>query len=153
MTRSTLFKKEWKTLLNRFKSRAYRLGVLALVLFFLSSILFERHAARIGHKAWLISWAYADIFHPPEYDPNKVEFIARLKLYAELLQQPHTFRIVGSRPIGEECIVFSLEHFDSNEGTVQSKKAIWVRWKPWTMNNGEEILQEADARRLLSRRL
>ena len=137
----------------RFKSRAYRLGVLALVLFFLSSILLERHAARIGHKAWLVSWAYADIFHPPEYDPKKVEFIARLKLYADLLQEPHTFHIVGSRPIGEECIIFSLEHFDSNERAVQSKRAIWVRWKPWTMNNGEKILQEADARRLISRRL
>ena len=153
MTPSTSFIKGRKTFLQIFQSRISRLGVLVFALFFVSSILFEQHAAGIGHKAWLVSWAYADIFHPPEYDPKKVAFIARLKLHAELLQRPHTTRVVGLRPFGEECVIFTLEHFDPDEGIVQSKRTIWVRWKPWTMNNGEKILHEADARRLVNMRL
>lgn len=153
MTRNIFFNIEWKTLLYRFKSSAYRLGLLTFVLFFLSSILFERHAGVIGHKAWLISWAYADIFHPPEYDPKKVESMARVKLFDDLVHEPHNPQVVGARAFGEECIIFRLEYFDPEQGLVQSERAVWVHWKPWTMNNGYKILNEEDVKSLINHRL
>ena len=109
MTLSNSFIKKRKTLLQIFRNRLYRLGLSVFVLFLLSSILFSRHAAGVGHKAWLVSWAYADIFHPPTYDAEKVELIARLKLYAQF-HDPRTIQILDHRPFGEEAIVYTIQH-------------------------------------------
>jgi hypothetical protein len=51
-----------------------------------------------------MSWAYADIFHPPEYDAETVEIIARLNLYAQF-HDPRTIQILGHRPFGEEAVI------------------------------------------------
>ena len=115
----------------------------------LSSILFSRHAVGIGHKAWLVSWAYADIFHPPEYDAEKVEIIARLKLYAQF-HDPRTIQILTHRPFGEECVIYTIQHFKPDGSILQTEKLVWVHWKPWTMNNGTTILRESDARQLVN---
>ena len=151
MTLSNLIIKNRKTLLHIFKRRLYRLGILVFVLFLLSSILFSRHAAGIGHKAWLVSWAYADIFHPPEYDAEKVEVIARLKLYAQF-PDPRTIQILNHRPFGEECVIYTIQHLKPDGSKLQTENPIWVHWKPWTMNNGTTILHEADARQLVNAR-
>ena len=148
MTLNNLFIEGRKTLLHIFRSRFYRLGLSVFVLFLLSSILFSQHAAGIGHKAWLVSWAYADIFHPPEYDAEKVEMIARLKLYAQF-HDPRTIQILDHRPFGEEAIVYTVQHFKPDGSILQTEKIVWVHWKPWTMNNGETILRESDARQLV----
>lgn len=152
MTLNDLSTTNRKTLLHIFQSRLYRSGLSVFVLFFLSSILFSRHAAEIGHKAWLVSWAYADIFHPPEYDAERVEMIARLKLYAQF-HDPLTIEILEHRPFGEECVVYKIKHFKPDGSTLHTERPIWVHWKPWTMNNGSTILHEADARQLVNARL
>ncbi len=149
MTLSNSFIKKRKTLLQIFQNRLYRLGLSVFVLFLLSSILFSRHAAGVGHKAWLVSWAYADIFHPPTYDAEKVELIARLKLYAQF-HDPRTIQILDHRPFGEEAIVYTIQHRNPDGSILQTEKLVWVHWKPWTMNNGETILRESDARQLVN---
>lgn len=136
------------TLLSLFQRRT-RLSISLFILFFLSCTFFARHANTIGHKLWLVGWAYKDIFHPPEYDPVKVETIARMKLYAQF-HDPSIIRIVGHHPYGEECIVYTVEHFKSDGSTLQFTKKVRVHWKPWTMNNGEKILYESDARQLVN---
>ena len=136
-------------LLHIFQNRLYRLGLSVFVLFLLSSILFSHHAAGVGHKAWLVSWAYADIFHPPKYDAEKVELIARVKLYAQF-HDPRTIQILDHRPFGEEAIVYTIQHFKPDGSILQTEKLVWVHWKPWTMNNGETILRESDARQLVN---
>ena len=122
---------------------------MALSFFFLSSVLIARHAAAIGHKVWLVGWAYTDIFHPPKYDPEKVEHIARMKLYAQF-RDPSEVRILGHRPFGEECVIYKIETFDSDSRKRQQERIVWVHWKPWTMNNGTTILRESDARQLVN---
>ena len=151
MTLNNLFIEGRKTLLHFFRSRFYRLGLSVFVLFLLSSILFSQHAAGIGHKAWLVSWAYADIFHPPEYDAEKVEIIARLKLYAQF-HDPRTIQILDHRPFGEECVIYTIQHLKPDGSAFQTEIPVWVHWKPWTMNNGTTILHEADARQLVNAR-
>ena len=151
MTLSNSFIKNQKMLLYIFQNRFYRLGLSVFVLFLLSSVLFSRHAAGIGHKAWLVSWAYADIFHPPEYDEEKVEIIARLKLYAQF-DDPRAIQILSHRPFGEEGVLYTIQHFKPDGSILQTEKLVWVHWKPWTMNNGTTILHEADARRLVNAR-
>lgn len=152
MTLNDLSTTNRKTLLHIFQSRLYRSGLSVFVLFFLSSILFSRHAAEIGHKAWLVSWAYADIFNPPEYDAERVEMIARLKLYAQF-HDPRTIQILGYRPFGEECVIYKIKLSKPDGSTLHTERPIWVHWKPWTMNNGSTILHEADARQLVNARL
>ena len=151
MTLNNSFIKDRKTLLCIFQSRLYRLGLSVFVLFLLSSILFSQHAAGIGHKAWLVSWAYADIFHPPEYDAEKVEIIARLKLYAQF-HDPRTIQILTHRPFGEECVIYTIQHLKPGGSAFQTEIPVWVHCKPWTMNNGTTILHEADARQLVNAR-
>ena len=151
MTLNNSFIKDRKTLLCIFQSRLYRLGLSVFVLFLLSSILFSRHASSFGHKAWLMSWAYADIFHPPEYDAEKVEIIARLKLYAQF-HDPRTIQILTHRPFGEECVIYTIQHLKPDGSAFQTEIPVWVHWKPWTMNNGTTILHEADARQLVNAR-
>ena len=151
MTLNNSFIKDRKTLLCIFQSRLYRLGLSVFVLFLLSSILFSQHAAGIGHKAWLVSWAYADIFHPPEYHAEKVEIIARKKLYAQF-DDPRTIQILSHRPFGEEGVIYTIQHFKPDGSILQTEKLVWVHWKPWTMNNGTTILHEADARQLVNAR-
>ena len=152
MTLSNSFIKNRKMLLHIFQNKPYRLGLSVFVLFLLSSILFSRHAAGVGHKAWLVSWAYTEIFHPPKYDPIKVEQVARMKLYAQF-RNPISVRILRYRPFGEECVVYTIEQSDSDGHKIQEERAVWVHWKPWTMNNGTTILREADARQLVNARL
>ncbi len=149
MTLSNSFIKNRKTLLHIFQHRLYRLGLSVFVLFLLSSILFSRHAAEVGQKAWLLSWAYTDIFHPPKYDPMKVEQVARMKLFAQF-RDPSTIRILGCRPFGEECVVYTIEQSYSDGRKLQKERMVWVHWKPWTMNNGTSILSEAGARQLVN---
>lgn len=131
------------------QNRSFRIGLFGFVLFFLSSVLIARHAAAIGHKVWLVGWAYTDIFHPPKYDPEKVEHIARMKLYAQF-RNPSEVRILGHRPFGEECVIYKIETFDSDSRKRQQERIVWVHWKPWTMNNGDTILRETDARQLVN---
>ncbi len=131
------------------QNRSFRLGLIAFVLLFLCSVLIARHAAAIGHKVWLVGWAYTDIFHPPKYDPEKVEHIARMKLYAQF-RNPSEVRILGHRPFGEECVIYKIETFDSDSRKRQQERIVWVHWKPWTMNNGTTILRESDARQLVN---
>ena len=96
-----------------------------------------------------MGWAYTDIFYPPEYDPEKVERIARAQLYAQF-PDSRTVRILGHRPFGEECVIYKIETFDAEGHKVQQERFVWVHWKPWTMNNGTTILREADARQLVN---
>ncbi len=152
MTLSNSFIKNRKTLLHIFQRRHYRIRLSIFVLFLLSSVLFSRHAAEIGHKAWLVSWAYADIFHPPEYDAEKVEMIARLKLFTQF-HDPRTIEILEHRPFGEECVIYKIKLFKPDGSTFHTERPIWVHWKPWTMNNGSTILHETDARQLVNARL
>lgn len=131
------------------QNSSFRIGLLGFVLFLLSSVLIARHAAAIGHKVWLVGWAYTDIFHPPKYDPEKVEHIARMKLYAQF-RDPREVLILGHRPFGEECVIYKIETLDSVGRKRQHERIVWVHWKPWTMNNGTTILREADARQLVN---
>ena len=135
--------------LRLLQSRSFRLSFFCFILFFLSSVLIARHAAAIGHKVWLVSWAYTDIFHPPEYDPEKVERIARMKLYAQF-NDPRNVRILGHRSFGEECVIYKIETCNPDSSDRQQERIVWVHWKPWTMNNGTTILREANARQLVN---
>jgi hypothetical protein len=96
----------------------------------------------VGHKVWMLSWAYRSIFNPPEYDAARITRIARERLLGWWKDIPG-FRIVDQRDFGEEAREFLIEHLDS-DGTVTKKIVrIWVRWKLWTQNNGEDIIYKA----------
>tara|TARA_Y100000385_G_scaffold284700_1_gene343219 strand:+ start:598 stop:783 length:186 start_codon:yes stop_codon:yes gene_type:complete len=49
------------------------------------------------------------MFHPHKYDTEKVELLARLKLYAQF-HDPRTIQILDHRPFGEEAIVYTIQH-------------------------------------------
>jgi len=119
-------------------ARAVAYPLLALVLGL--AIGFRAYPEIVGHKVWLISWAYQSIFHPPEYNPEAVTWIARQRLlswYGELAK----FRIIRMREWGEEARDFFIE-YEENGVTVQRIKRVWVRWKIWTQNNGEDIIYQ-----------
>jgi len=54
------------------------------------------------------------------------------------------FRVVQMREWGEEARDFLVEYEENGEA-VQRMKRVWVRWKLWTQNNGEDIIYGADS--------
>lgn len=90
----------------------------------------------VGHKVWLIAWAYESIFHPPAYDATAVTQVARMRLTGWWEGVPG-FRVLECRDFGEEAREFLVEYVDEEGAPVKRVVRVWVRWKPWTMNNGE----------------
>lgn len=121
-------------------ARAVLYPLLALVLGL--AIGFRAYPDIVGHKVWLISWAYQSIFHPPTYNPEAVTWIARSKLIGWYEGVPG-FRILDWREFGEEARDFLIEFTDAAGNKVVKKKRVWVRWKLWTQNNGEDIIYGA----------
>lgn len=111
-----------------------------------SSLGFVAYPQIVGHKIWLISWAYQAIFHPPAYDAEAVTRIARMRLIGWWKDVPG-FRIIDWREFGEEARDFLIEYVDEDGTTVQEVQRIWVRWKSWTQNNGEDIIYQGDGNR------
>ena len=100
---------------------------------------FAAYPQIVAHKYWLISWAYRSIFDPPKYDAEKVSRIARERLLGWWKDIPG-FRIIDQRDFGEEAREFLVE-YKGDEGEIQQKVVrIWVRWKLWSQNNGEDII-------------
>ena len=104
---------------------------------------FAAYPQAVGHKLWLISWAYRSIFHQPVYDAEAVTRIARMRLIGWWEHVPG-FRILDWREYGEEAREFLIEYVDRDGTTVQAVKRVWVRWKSWAQNNGEDIIYGAD---------
>ena len=100
---------------------------------------FAAYPQVVGHKYWLVAWAYRSIFHPPKYDPERVTRIAKEKLINWWRDIPG-FRIIDQRDFGEEAREFLVEHLDASGNVTQKAVRIWVRWKLWTQNNGEDII-------------
>ena len=103
---------------------------------------FAAYPQVVGHKYWLISWAYRSIFDPPKYDAEKVTRIARERLLGWWRDIPG-FRIIDQRDFGEEAREFLVEHLDSEGNVTRKIVRIWVRWKLWSQNNGEDIIYQA----------
>ena len=103
---------------------------------------FAAYPQVVGHKVWLLSWAYRSIFTPPSYDAERVSRIARQKL-VNWWQDIPGFRIIDQRDFGEEAREFLVEHLDSEGNVTRKIVRIWVRWKLWTQNNGEDIIYQA----------
>ena len=120
-------------------ARAVFYPLLALVLGL--AIGFRAYPEIVGHKVWLISWAYQSIFHPPAYNAEAVTWIARQRLIRWYEEVPG-FRILDWREFGEEARDFLIEFIDRDGKTVVTKKRVWVRWKLWTQNNGEDIIYQ-----------
>ena len=95
----------------------------------------------VGHKVWLIGWAYQSIFDPPEYNAQAVTRIAHGKLVGWYGHLPG-FKVIRMREWGEEARDFFVEYEEEGE-TVQRIKRVWVRWKLWSQNNGEDIIYQA----------
>ena len=102
---------------------------------------FAAYPQVVGHKYWLVSWAYRSIFNPPEYDAEKVTRIARERLLGWWKDIPG-FRIIDQRDFGEEAREFLVEHLDASGNVTQKIVRIWVRWKLWSQNNGEDIIYQ-----------
>lgn len=107
---------------------------------------FAAYPQVIGHKIWLISWAYRCIFHPPAYDAETVTRIARMRLVGWWQDVPG-FRILDWREFGEEAREFLIEYVDDDGTTVQAVKRVWVRWKSWSQNNGEGVIYQGEGDR------
>lgn len=93
----------------------------------------------VGHKLWLMSWAYQSIFRPPEYRAWAVTWIAERKLFAHFFDKEDV-RILECREDGEEMRVFVVQYAGPDGHPVIENKRIWVRWKLWTQNNGEDLI-------------
>jgi hypothetical protein len=104
---------------------------------------FAAYPQVVGHKLWLLSWAYTAIFNPPTYNAEAVTWIARQRLIKWYEEVPG-FRILDWREFGEEARDFLIEFIDAAGNKVVKKKRVWVRWKLWTQNNGEDIIYGAD---------
>ena len=115
--------------------------LLALVLGL--AIGFRAYPEIVGHKVWLISWAYQSIFNPPTYNADAVTWIARRKLLGWYGELPG-FRILDWREFGEEARDYLIEYIDRDGNKKREKKRIWVRWKLWTQNNGEDIIYQGE---------
>lgn len=100
---------------------------------------FASHPQVVGHKLWLISWAYQSIFHPPAYNAEAVTLIARMRLTSWYADIPG-FKVIDWREFGEEARDFVIEYTGDDGTKVTKRKRVWVRWKLWTQNNGEEII-------------
>lgn len=108
---------------------------------------FAAYPQVVGHKLWLISWAYQSIFHPPEYNAEAVTIIARMRL-AGWYEGVPGFRILEWREFGEEGRDFLIEYTGDDGSPVKKVKRVWVRWKLWAQNNGEDIIYGAEPERL-----
>lgn len=119
-----------------------RVVVYPLVFLIVGLVLgFAAYPQTVGHKLWLISWAYQSIFHPPQYNADVVTKIARRRLLDLYGRQPG-FRIIDWREFGEEARDFLVEYVDEDGKPFQTVQRVWVRWKLWTQNLGEEIVYE-----------
>jgi hypothetical protein len=103
---------------------------------------FAAYPQVVGHKYWLISWAYRSIFHPPKYNAEAVTRIATERLTKWWRDVPG-FTIIDWRDFGEEAREFRVEHLDAEGNVVRKLVRVWVRWKLWSQNNGEEIIYKA----------
>lgn len=104
---------------------------------------FAAYPQVVGHKYWLASWAARAIFNPPIYDADKVTRIATERLTKWWRDVPG-FTIIDWRDFGEEAREFRVEHLDADGKVVRKLVRVWVRWKLWSQNNGEEIIYQAD---------
>lgn len=102
---------------------------------------FAAYPQIVGHKLWLLSWAYTAIFNPPAYNAEAVTWIARQRLIKWYEEVPG-FCILDWREFGEEARDFLIEFIDRDGKTVVKKKRVWVRWKLWTQNNGEDMIYQ-----------
>ena len=107
-----------------------------------ASLGFAAYPQLVGHKYWLVSWAYRSIFNPPTYDAEKVTRIARERLLGWWRDIPG-FTIIDQRDYGEEAREFLIEHLDDEGKVIRKIVRIWVRWKLWSQNNGEDIIYQA----------
>jgi len=69
---------------------------------------FAAYPQIIGHKIWLISWAYRSIFYPAPYDAEAVTRIATMKLMAHWSHKPG-FTLIDWRDFGQEAREFRIE--------------------------------------------
>lgn len=104
---------------------------------------FAAYPQVVGHKLWLISWAYQSIFHPAAYDPDAVTRIATMKLMAHWSHKPG-FTLIDWRDFGEEAREFRIELTGEDNKPERHLIRIWVRWKSWAVNNGEDIIYQGE---------
>lgn len=91
---------------------------------------FAAYPQVVGHKAWLISYAYNSIFNPPTYNAEAVTRIATERLTKWWRDAPG-FTIIDWRDFGEEAREFLIEHLDDDGKVIRKIVRIWVRWKLW----------------------
>ena len=97
---------------------------------------FRAYPDVVGHKVWLLSWAYQSIFNPPEYNRDAVTWMARSRLLY-IFQDVPGFRILKVFEVGEEARDFLIEYIDDSGSLKKVRKRVFVHWKLWTQNNGE----------------
>ena len=105
---------------------------------------FAAYPQVVGHKLWLISWAYQSIFHPAPYDAEAVTRIATARLLKHYGHKPG-FRLIDWRDFGEEAREFRIELTGEDNKPERQIVRIWVRWKNWAVNNGESIIYQGEA--------
>ena len=104
---------------------------------------FAAYPQVVGHKLWLISWAYQSIFHPAPYDSEAVTRIATARLLEHYGHKPG-FRLIDWRDFGEEAREFRIELTGADNQPTRHLIRIWVRWKNWAVNNGEDIIYQGE---------
>ena len=104
---------------------------------------FAAYPQVVGHKLWLISWAYQSIFHPAPYDAEAVTRIATARLLKHYGHKPG-FRLIDWRDFGEEAREFRIELTGQDNQPQRHLIRIWVRWKNWAVNNGEDIIYQGE---------
>ena len=104
---------------------------------------FAAYPQVVGHKLWLISWAYQSIFHPAPYDAEAVTRIATARLLKHYGHKPG-FRLIDWRDFGEEGREFRIELTGPDNQPTRHLIRIWVRWKNWAVNNGEDIIYQGE---------
>ena len=104
---------------------------------------FAAYPQVVGHKLWLISWAYQSIFHPAPYDAEAVTRIATARLLKHYGHKPG-FRLIDWRDFGEEAREFRIELTGQDNQPTRHLIRIWVRWKNWAVNNGEDIIYQGE---------
>ena len=104
---------------------------------------FAAYPQVVGHKLWLISWAYQSIFHPAPYDAEAVTRIATARLLKHYGHKPG-FRLIDWRDFGEEAREFRIELTGADNKPQRHLIRIWVRWKNWAVNNGEDIIYQGE---------
>ena len=104
---------------------------------------FAAYPQVVGHKLWLISWAYQSIFHPAPYNAEAVTRIATARLLKHYGHKPG-FRLIDWRDFGEEAREFRIELTGQDNQPTRHLIRIWVRWKNWAVNNGEDIIYQGE---------